>query len=79
MTELSFEQFRAFLATNLSLAPEEITAETSFLFDLAIDSLKMVELIMRIESDLGVTIALEDAWDIETVGDAHRLCAQAGS
>lgn len=78
MTEsnaMRFEDFRRFLAEALDVGEESLRPEASFLTDLAIDSLRMVELVLRLEARLGMTIPVEEAWNIQTVGDAYEYCA----
>lgn len=67
----SFEQFRTFLAQELAVDKTKIVAEASFIEDLLVDSIRMVEMIVRLEEE-GVDIPLEAAWQIETVGDAYQ-------
>lgn len=70
---LTFDEFRHFLAETIGMREEFLTPEASLLNDLAIDSLKLVELILQFELQLGVSIPSSAAWDIETVGDAYRF------
>lgn len=51
----------------------EIKPETSISKDLGGDSLDKAELVMKIESDLGVTILDEGDPYFDTVGDVIRL------
>jgi len=68
---LSFEQFRQFLAEELTVDEAKITPEASFIEDLLVDSIRMVEMFLRLEAE-GLDIPLEAAWQIETVGDAYQ-------
>lgn len=70
--KMSFEQFRKLLAQELMLDEEKIVPEASFIEDLLVDSIRMVEMILRLEEE-GLDIPLEAAWQIETVGDAYQL------
>lgn len=49
---------------------EQITMEKSFVNDLDVDSLSMVEVVMAAEDKWGVTIPDAAAKDLVTVGDA---------
>jgi acyl carrier protein len=69
----SFEEFRHFLSDTLGVAEETLTPEAHFLYDLAIESLTLVELLLQLELRLGRKIPLDTAWAIETVGDAYRF------
>ena len=68
---MRFEDFRRFLAETLDVSEESLRPEASFLTDLAVDSLRMVELVLRLEARLGMTIPVEEAWNIQTVRDAY--------
>jgi acyl carrier protein len=77
---MTFDDFRQMLSEELRVPPERITPEASFINDLAVDSIRMVEMILRIE-ELGISIPSEAAWNIITVQDAYdyyRLNAQPG-
>ena len=54
----------------LDVSPDQVTQETSFINDLGADSLDIVELIMELENEFGVTIPDEEAEKIQTVGEA---------
>ena len=47
----------------------KISLETSFVDDLNLDSLDIVELMMKMEDDFGVEIPEEDAEGLKTVKD----------
>ena len=52
------------------VTPEEVVPEASFIDDLGADSLDIVELVMALEEEFGVSIPDESAEKIKTVGDA---------
>ena len=54
-----FEKLKNYAAKQLELDAEEITPESTF-ESLGIDSLDVVEMIMDLESELGVELELED-------------------
>ena len=67
-----FEKVRAALAAQFEIDPEKITPETismdtNLIDDLGADSLDVVELIMSLESEFGITISDEDAAQLYTV------------
>jgi acyl carrier protein len=68
---LSFDEFKAFLSDTLGLAAVALERDASFLGDLAVDSLKLVELILQFELQLGISVPTDAAWEIQTVGDAY--------
>jgi len=52
------------------VAPEDVTAEKSFVDDLDIDSLSMVEIAVQAEDRFGVKIPDDELANLKTVGDA---------
>ena len=62
-----YEKLVSYAAKQLELNPEEITRESTF-ESLGIDSLDIVEMIMDLESELGVELELEDQ-KITTFGE----------
>ncbi len=70
---MTFEEFRGFLSETLGVAMPTLQRDTHFLADLAVDSLKMVELMLQFELQLGRKVSADAAWDILTVGDAYNF------
>ena len=62
-----YEKLVAFAAEHLELDPSEITPESSF-ESLGIDSLDIVEMVMDLESELGIELEMEDQ-KIATFGE----------
>ena len=63
-----FDKVRDALAQQFELDPESITLETNLIDDLGADSLDVVELIMSLEDEFGLSISDEDAAQLYTVG-----------
>ncbi len=72
---LSFEEFRRLIARELQLDEERVIPEASFVEDLYVDSIRMVDLMLRLE-DMGITIPPEAAWEIVTVADAYQAYSE---
>jgi acyl carrier protein len=68
---LSWEEFQALVAELLHVAPSQVTPEAAFITDLGVDSLRLVDILLKLE-ELGVEISPDLAWEIQTVGDAYR-------
>ena len=68
-----FEKLQAMIADQLNLDKDEIKLESNIVKDLHADSLDLVETLMNIEDEWGITIADGDVADIETVGDVVTL------
>jgi acyl carrier protein len=69
---ISFEVFRDIIARELQVEKERIVPEASFVEDLLADSIQLVEMMLGME-EAGITIPIESAWEIQTVGDAYQL------
>ena len=63
-----FENVRHVLAQQFEIDPESITPDTNLFDDLGADSLDVVELIMSLEDEYGITIPDDAAADLVTVG-----------
>ncbi len=63
-----FEKVRDALAQQFEMDPDNITPETNLIDDLGADSLDVVELIMSLEDEFGISISDEDAAQLYTVG-----------
>jgi acyl carrier protein len=72
----SAEEIRAGLASILNevadVAVEDVSDEKSFVDDLDVDSLSMVEVAMAAEEQFGVKIPDDELPKLKTVGDAVR-------
>jgi acyl carrier protein len=64
------EDLAAILNEVADVKPEDVTPEKSFVDDLDVDSLSMVEVAMAVEEKFGATIPDEKLSELKTVGDA---------
>ena len=64
-----FEKIRDALATQFEVDPEKITRDTDVMNDLGADSLDLVELIMTLEDEYGVSVTDESVYEHKTVGE----------
>ena len=62
-----YEKLVSYAAKQLELDPDEITRESTF-ESLGIDSLDIVEMLMDLESELGIELEMEDQ-QITTFGE----------
>jgi len=72
---IPFDEFRQLLAEGLQVEESKVIPEASFVTDLQVDSITLVELMLRLE-EMGISIPLEAAWDVQTVGDAYHAYKQ---
>lgn len=68
-----FEKVRDIICEQLNLQPEEVMLESRFDEDLNADSFEIMELVVKIEDEFGITVEDEALENIETVGDVVRL------
>ena len=67
------EKVREIVAEHLNLNKDLIIGDLSFSDDLGLDSLDMVELIMRLEEEFDIGIQDADAKSVKTVSDTVDL------
>nr|WP_323745511.1 acyl carrier protein [Parvivirga hydrogeniphila] len=65
-----FLKVKDVIVDQLNVNEDEVTLEASFVDDLGADSLDIVELVMALEEQFGISIPDEEAENIKTVGDA---------
>ncbi len=70
---MELEKLQEVIASVLSVDPNEIALETTFLEDLGADSLDVFQIIMGIEEVFHIEIPAEKAERITTVGEAVEL------
>lgn len=70
---MEFEKLKQVIAEVLSVDPEEITTETTFVEDLGADSLDVFQIILGIEEEFDIEISQEMAERISNVGEAVDL------
>jgi len=70
---MDLDKIKSLLAEQLNIKAETIKAESKIVDDLGADSLDVVELLMTLEDEFGVTISDEDAVKIKTVGDILKI------
>lgn len=78
MSEQStFEKVKAITVDQLSVVPEDVKMDSTFIDDLGADSLDIVELIMAFEEEFNTEIPDDVAEKIRTVRDAVELLDKA--
>ncbi len=73
MSDDNFEKFRKCAVDILAVEPNQVTMEASFADDLDADSLDLVELVMALEEEFGVSVEEEELENITTIGGAYEL------
>ncbi len=65
---MTFDKIRELLAQQFEVSADSISVETNIVDDLGGDSLDVVDLIMSVEEEFGISIPDEDAVELSTVG-----------
>ena len=68
--------WRAFVAKQLGIDPNEVTLDASLLAGLSGDSLEVVEIVMELEEEFDLDIPFEEAQKMRTFGDLLRWLAK---
>ena len=69
----TFDKFKECAVEVLHVAPEKVTRDASFADDLDADSLDLVELVMALEEQFGITVDESELEGVSTVGQAFDL------
>jgi acyl carrier protein len=70
-----YDKVKEVIVDQLNVEEDDISEDASFTDDLGADSLDLVEFVMALEEQFGVSIPDEDAEKIKTVGDAVKYIA----
>ena len=71
-----FDKVKAIILEQFMAYEDSITMQTSFIDDLEADSLDLIELVMAIEEEFGLSIEDQDVGDIKTVGDVVNYISE---
>lgn len=71
-----YEKISKMLAEQLSIDPAKITPEAEIIKDLGADSLDVVELMMTLEDEYGITLPEAEVEGIKTVQDVVDMMAK---
>lgn len=73
MSDETFARFVKCAVDTLSVDAAQVTPEARFKEDLDADSLDVVEMVMALEEEFGISVPEEDLKDVTTVGQAFDL------
>ena len=65
----NFDKVKDMLVDKLGISEEKITLESEIVKDLGADSLDLVEMLLSMEEEFGITISDEQTENIKTVKD----------
>ena len=69
-----FERIKKILVEQLGVAEERVTMEANIVEDLEADSLSVMQTIMELEEEFGLTVEDEDVNNLRTVGEIVNYC-----
>ena len=73
-----FEKIVELMMDHLSIQPQDITLETSFKEDLAVDSLDLYDLVTALEDEFNIEVPSERQLEIETIDDLVKVLKELG-
>ena len=71
-----FERIKKILVEQLGVSEDRITMEANIIEDLEADSLSVMQTIMELEEEFGLTVEDEDVNHLRTVGDIVKYCEE---
>lgn len=71
-----FEKLKKILMEQLNVSEEKITMEANIVEDLEADSLSVMQIIMEMEEEFGLTVEDDDVNNLRTVGDIVKYCEE---
>jgi acyl carrier protein len=69
---ITLDEFRRLIARELHVDESRVKPEASFVDDLHADSIRLVEMMLQLKQK-GITIPMDEAWNVKTVGDAYQV------
>lgn len=69
----TFNKVADMLSEQLGINKDKITLESDVIKDLGADSLDVVQMLMALEEDFGITVSENDAANLRTVADIVKL------
>lgn len=69
----TFNKVAKLLSEQLGISKSEIALDSDVIKDLGADSLDVVQLLMSLEEDFGITVSEEEASNLKTVEDIIKL------
>ncbi len=69
----TFNKVAELLSEQLGINKSEIALDSDVIKDLGADSLDVVQLLMSLEEDFGITVSEEEASNLKTVEDIIKL------
>lgn len=74
---LTFEDFKQIFADYLGVDIKKLHENTSIMTELGIDSLSLVNFIIKVERKYGVKFSTETGFMLKTLGEAYKVFSKA--
>ena len=71
-----FETVKKILVEQLGVSEDRVTMEANIVEDLEADSLSVMQIIMEMEEEFGLTVEDDDVNNLRTVGDIVKYCEE---
>lgn len=71
--DMIIDKVKELVAEQLGVAKDSITAESNIVEDLGADSLDVIEMLMTLEDEYGITIPDEKIGQVKTIGQIVEL------
>lgn len=69
---MTIDKIREMLANQLNIEIDKIKEDSKIIEDLGADSLDMIEMLMALEEEFGITVPDDKADSLKTVGDIAK-------
>lgn len=69
---MTIDKIREMLANQLNIETDKIKEDSRIIEDLGADSLDMIEMLMALEEEFGITVPDDKADSLKTVGDIAK-------
>jgi acyl carrier protein len=76
---VDFKTFRLMVADHFGIPEDRLSSEVSFSDDLGVDSLSLVNFIVKLERAYAVRIDLDSVFCLKNVGEAYEIFAREAS
>ena len=70
---MTFDEFRHLLSENFGVDEDLIKRDTSLIYDLGIDSLSIINFIIKLEKKYNIKYNIENVWSLKNVEEAYNL------
>ncbi|MDP4182355.1 MAG: acyl carrier protein [Bacillota bacterium] len=77
MTDLSMEDFKTIISDHLGINIDEIKPESNFINDFRIDSLSLVNFIIKLEMKLGIKLPTEQLVQMRDMETTYKIISEA--